>query len=290
VVPRPGTISPWSSKATDIFHNCGLNKVRRVERGIVWRLTHEGPALDGETLAALGALLHDPMTQSVVPRVEDAGILFRAGEPGALRRLPLSERGVEALRDANNAMGLALSSEEIDYLVDAFKSRGRNPTDVELMMFAQANSEHCRHKIFNAQWTLDDVLREDSLFDLIRATYSAAPGRVISAYTDNAAVMRGYSASRFCPNSVNRLYEHFHEDVHLVMKVETHNGHLTSSRGGHRGRGRNPRRGSDRNRRQTNGRPDRICGIQSPPSRATAALGRTQRRAGTCRPGTGNHA
>ncbi len=223
VVPRPGTISPWSSKATDIFHNCGLNKVRRVERGIVWRLTHEGPALDGETLAALGALLHDPMTQSVVPRVEDAGILFRAGEPGALRRLPLSERGVEALRDANNAMGLALSSEEIDYLVDAFKSRGRNPTDVELMMFAQANSEHCRHKIFNAQWTLDDVLREDSLFDLIRATYSAAPGRVISAYTDNAAVMRGYSASRFCPNSVNRLYEHFHEDVHLVMKVETHN-------------------------------------------------------------------
>ena len=216
VVPRPGTVSPWSSKATDIVHLCGLAKIRRVERGVAWRI------LGGEPGPATLALIHDRMTQVVLAGVDAADPLFEAGAPRPLRSVSLVT-GRTALAEANTAMGLALSEDEIDYLLKAFTALGRDPTDVELMMFAQANSEHCRHKIFNARWTIDGGDRDATLFGMIRATHAAAPGRVLSAYSDNAAVMRGYRASRFFPESEGHRYGYTTEDVHILMKVETHN-------------------------------------------------------------------
>jgi len=224
VVPRPGTISPWSSKATDIVHHCGMEKIRRVERGVLWQFEF-GPGYrpDDQTLTSLKGLIHDRMTQTVLSRLADADKLFHAGKPKPFRQIDLLGTGKQALVDANSSMGLALSSDEIEYLATAFTSLGRNPSDVELMMFAQANSEHCRHKIFNADWTIDGAAMPDSLFGMIRTTHAHAPGRVLSAYKDNAAVMQGYAASRFFPDPADNTYRYHPEAVNILMKVETHN-------------------------------------------------------------------
>ena len=224
VVPRRGTVSPWSSKATDIIHHCGLEKVRRVERGIAWSLNYSDNILPEQTvLDRLGTLLHDRMTQAVLHKVSDAEALFSENQPKPLATVDILARGRNALGEANIKMGLALSEEEMDYLYDAFIAMGRNPSDVELMMFAQANSEHCRHKIFNAEWIIDREKMSDSLFQMIKATHEHAPGRVLSAYKDNAAVMKGYFASRFFPDGEKQQYRYLAEDVHILMKVETHN-------------------------------------------------------------------
>lgn len=222
VVPRLGTQSPWSSKATDIARICGLDAVERIERGTVYRL---GVAedLSVERLRAVQALLHDRMTETVLPDLSHARRLFEHRAPGALGRAPVLERGRDALVEADSRLGLALAEDEIDYLVDAFARLGRDPTDVELMMFAQANSEHCRHKIFNADWTIDGEQRTHSLFDMIRNTYRETPDHVLSAYRDNAAVMEGSTAGRFFPDPDDGQYRAHEEQVAILMKVETHN-------------------------------------------------------------------
>ncbi|MDF3069856.1 MAG: purL [Polyangiaceae bacterium] len=217
VVPRLGTISPWSSKATDIAHNCGLRAVRRVERGLLWTV-----AGDVANVMAVRAALHDRMTESVLDRAEDGEKLFVRAEPKPLARVDLSP-GRSALEVANKRLGLALAEDEIDYLMKSYAVLGRNPTDVELMMFAQANSEHCRHKIFNADFVIDGEKRERSLFKLIKASTEASPQGVLSAYKDNAAVMEGHQAARFWPSPESGEYAYQTEPVDILMKVETHN-------------------------------------------------------------------
>jgi phosphoribosylformylglycinamidine synthase len=192
ITPRIGTVSPWSSKATDILHNCGLTRVRRVERAVCWYA--EGRAIDA---AALAALLHDRMTESYLPHVGRAMDLFDVAAPTPIATIPLGMEGRAALVAANLALGLALSHEEIDYLVAGYHTLGRDPTDAELMMFAQANSEHCRHKIFCGLFFLDGVRQERSLFAMIKETHKQHPGGVLVAYRDNAAVVRGNEARRF---------------------------------------------------------------------------------------------
>ena len=224
VVPRPGTISPWSSKATDIIHNCGLGKVRRVERGIIYTLeTDSGAFPTAAQRDMLLPLLHDRMTEAVLSDIQDADVLFRHAEPVPLVRVDVLGGGRAALEAANRELGLALSDDEIDYLCENFAALGRNPADIELMMFAQANSEHCRHKIFNASWMIDGQSQEKSLFGMIRASYEASPDGILSAYSDNAAVAEGYTAQRFFPDPHTRAYAPHAEPAHLVMKVETHN-------------------------------------------------------------------
>ncbi|MEB2312881.1 MAG: phosphoribosylformylglycinamidine synthase [Sorangiineae bacterium] len=218
VVPRLGTRSPWSSKATDIARNSGLEKVRRLERGVDWCVA--GAVRDE---AALRAALHDRMTESVLDAPEAARALFERAAPRPLTRIPLRAAGRDALTQANQTLGLALAPDEIDYLMEAFGALGRDPTDVELMMFAQANSEHCRHKIFNASFTLDGTPQARSLFSLIRASTEASPAGVLSAYHDNAAVIEGTTGARFFPNPKTRRYEFHTEPIHVAMKVETHN-------------------------------------------------------------------
>ena len=222
VVPRKGTLSPWSSKATDIIHNCGLDKVRRVERGIVYTLTLSAE-LDTCELSTVDALLHDRMTQTVLDSVQQAESLFQHAEPQALQCVDLLGQGRGALEQANKTLGLALAEDEIDYLSEQFTKLGRNPNDIELMMFAQANSEHCRHKIFNASWEIGGEQMPHSLFGMIRNTYAVSPGGVLSAYSDNAAVMKGYTAERFMPSAANQCYGFSAEPIHILMKVETHN-------------------------------------------------------------------
>jgi phosphoribosylformylglycinamidine synthase len=223
VVPRPGTISPWSSKATDIAHNCGLGKIRRLERGIAYYLDGlAGTPGDGQVRAA-AALLHDRMTQIALFDLEDADRLFRQAEPRPLTRVDVLQGGRPALEQANAELGLALSADEIDYLVESFTALRRNPTDVELMMFAQANSEHCRHKIFNADWVIDGEAQRHSLFQMIRHTTECAPQGVLSAYRDNAAVIEGWDGRRFLPAPGDGVYGEHDEAIHLLMKVETHN-------------------------------------------------------------------
>ncbi|MEN8179452.1 MAG: phosphoribosylformylglycinamidine synthase [Pseudomonadota bacterium] len=222
VVPRPGTLSPWSSKATDIAHHCGLNNIQRLERGIAYYLQCESELSDNELNLAID-LLHDRMTEVVLHEMEDAGCLFLHAEPKPYIQVDVLEAGQPALVQANGDLGLALSDDEIDYLVESFQGLGRNPTDVELMMFAQANSEHCRHKIFNADWIIDGKRQDLSLFNMIRNTTECAPGDVLSAYKDNAAVISGPNAERFVVNPSNRTYEYGQEDIHILMKVETHN-------------------------------------------------------------------
>jgi phosphoribosylformylglycinamidine synthase len=217
VVPRLGTTSPWSSKATDIARICGLVNVRRIERGIAY--TAAGEVKDR---AALHAALHDRMTESVLERPEHAARLFARAEPRPLRTIDLGP-GRAALEEANGALGLALAPDEIDYLLASFQALGRNPSDVELMMFAQANSEHCRHKIFNADYILDGVRMPLSLFKMIKRSTEASPGGVLSAYKDNAAVMEGFEAGRFFPDPETGIYGAHREPVHILMKVETHN-------------------------------------------------------------------
>ena len=222
VVPRPGTISPWSSKATDIVRNCGLQQIRRVERGMAWHISLKRPLSD-EQLIHLDDHLHDKMTHAVLNDYEDAVSLFSHAQPARLSTVDILGNGKQALQQANQSMGLALAGDEIDYLYDAFLKLGRNPNDVELMMFAQANSEHCRHKIFNASWTVDGVEQSDSLFAMIRNTHKKAPGKVLSAYKDNASVMTGSVAGRFFPQSDSHEYAYVIEPIHILMKVETHN-------------------------------------------------------------------
>ncbi len=224
VVPRPGTISPWSSKATDIVHNCGLHKVRRVERGIVYRFTlATGSLPDRQRLTVLLPLLHDRMTETVLSSVDDTRALFRHAVPAPCERIDVLGGGRAALETANRELGLALSADEIDYLVENFTALGRNPVDIELMMFAQANSEHCRHKIFNADWLIDGQAQDSSLFDMIRASYRASPAGILSAYSDNAAVVEGYPVQRFFAHPKDHGYAEHAESAHLVIKVETHN-------------------------------------------------------------------
>ncbi|MEC7947466.1 MAG: phosphoribosylformylglycinamidine synthase [Myxococcota bacterium] len=219
VVPRPGTISPWSSKATDIARSCGLRAVRRIERGVVWTLEGVGA---GER-EAVTALLHDRMTEAVLPTLDACAGNFQTGSPRTLRRVPVLSEGRNALVAANATWGLALADDEIDYLVDAFIKMGRDPSDAELMMFAQANSEHCRHKIFNASWTIDGVDRDRSLFAMIRNTHAVSPGGTLSAYKDNAAVVQGYEVERFFADPTDRVDRPHRESAHMLMKVETHN-------------------------------------------------------------------
>ena len=222
VVPRPGTISPWSSKATDIAHNCGLDNVKRLERGTAWYF--QQPAeLDAAQRAALDALVHDRMTEAVLDDLSDASALFQEAAPAPLTRVDVLTGGREALVRADGELGLALAGDEIDYLLDSFTELGRNPTDVELMMFAQANSEHCRHKIFNASWQIDGEPQAHSLFGMIRNTHECGGENVLSAYSDNAAVVAGHRAGRFYPNPDSGEYEFSQENIHLLMKVETHN-------------------------------------------------------------------
>jgi phosphoribosylformylglycinamidine synthase len=222
VTPRVGTESPWSSKATDIVHVCGLSQVSRVERGTMYFIG-SSISLSAGDLEKLAAHLHDRMTESVWIDIDHPTQLFHAGPARPLRRVNVSQRGAEALAQANRDWGLALSGDEIDYLVKAFQSLGRDPTDVELMMFAQANSEHCRHKIFNADFIIDGAAMPLSLFAMIRATYARNSAGVLSAYRDNAAVIEGAMATRFCADPHTLRYSGSLEPIDILMKVETHN-------------------------------------------------------------------
>ncbi|MFK7886655.1 MAG: phosphoribosylformylglycinamidine synthase [Gammaproteobacteria bacterium] len=222
VMPRRGTISPWSSKATDIAARCGLHDVTRIERGVCYAL-HGAHDLDAEQRAAIAALLHDRMTDDVLWSPRDMDNLFAQSEPAPLVHVNVRDQGRDALAAANRELGLALSDEEIDYLLRHYEAVDRNPTDAELMMFAQANSEHCRHKIFNASWTLDGTAAEHSLFDMIRMTHKAAPEGVLSAYRDNAAVIEGHRAPRFMADASAHTYDFVDEPIDILMKVETHN-------------------------------------------------------------------
>ncbi|BAO30015.1 phosphoribosylformylglycinamidine synthase [Sulfuritalea hydrogenivorans sk43H] len=220
VTPRLGTISPWSSKATDIARNCGFANVKRIERGTAF---HVSGAIGGEReKSALATRLHDRMTESVLDSIDAARALFQHVAPQPLSTVDLLAGGRDALVKANVELGLALSADEIDYLAENFGKLQRNPTDVELMMFAQANSEHCRHKIFNASWTVDGVDQPLSLFGMIRETHKAHPDGTVVAYSDNAAVIEGAAIRRFYPRA-DGGYEYGEETTHILAKVETHN-------------------------------------------------------------------
>ena len=220
VVPRFGTISPWASKASDIARNCGLAKIQRLERGIAYYVSGE---LSEAEASAVASRLHDRMTQLVLGALEEAAPLFSHAQPKPLTAVDVLGGGRAALEKANVELGLALAEDEIDYLVQSFAELGRNPHDVELMMFAQANSEHCRHKIFNASWDIDGQAQDKSLFGMIKNTYQMHGEGVLSAYKDNAAVIVGNVAGRFYPNPETREYAASQEPVHILMKVETHN-------------------------------------------------------------------
>jgi phosphoribosylformylglycinamidine synthase len=234
VAPRLGTLSPWASKATDIAHNCGL-AIRRVERvteyrltlkaGLLGSLTGGAKGLSGDELLACAALLHDRMTESVLLARDEARHLFdeKPGQPMA--HVDVLARGRTALEEANVTFGLALSDDEIDYLVNAFTVLKRNPTDVELMMFAQANSEHCRHKIFNAKFTIDGQEQDLSMFGMIRHTEKVSPQHTVVAYSDNASIMEGHAIERWMPEGYTNApqYKARDELAHVLMKVETHN-------------------------------------------------------------------
>ncbi|WP_137971113.1 phosphoribosylformylglycinamidine synthase [Pseudomonas sp. F(2018)] len=219
-IPRFGTISPWSSKASDIARNCGLAKIERLERGVAYYVSGE---LSEADVQAAAALLHDRMTQLVLSTLEEAAGLFSHAQPKPLTAVDILGGGRAALEQANVQLGLALAEDEIDYLVKSFTELGRNPHDVELMMFAQANSEHCRHKIFNASWDIDGESQDKSLFGMIKNTYQMHSDGVLSAYKDNASVIVGHTAGRFFPNPDTREYGATVEPVHILMKVETHN-------------------------------------------------------------------
>ncbi len=222
VVPRPGTISPWSSKATDIAHNCGLDEVERLERGVAWYFSFPAD-LTQTRRNDVDALVHDRMTESVLAELDAAQQLFEHAAPKPMSTVDVLGGGRRALAAADRSLGLALADDEIDYLVESFIALGRNPNDVELMMFAQANSEHCRHKIFNADWSIDGVEQGYSLFKMIRNTNELGGENVLSAYSDNAAVVAGHCAGRFYPDPESCEYHFSQENIHLLMKVETHN-------------------------------------------------------------------
>ena len=221
VLPRPGTISPWSTKATDIAHHCGLSAIERIERGIAYYIQCESQ-LSAEDKARLAPLLHDRMTEAVFASFEDATRLFQHFAPQPLNTIDVKNGGIDALWEANQTMGLALSEDEIEYLLYHFEEAGRNPTDVELMMFAQANSEHCRHKIFNADWIVDGKPQDKSLFAMIRNTHQMHPQGTLVAYADNASIIEGAEIARFYPGD-HQVYGYAQEPTHILMKVETHN-------------------------------------------------------------------
>ncbi|WP_312664765.1 phosphoribosylformylglycinamidine synthase [Pantoea sp. CTOTU49201] len=221
VTPRPGTISPWSSKATDIAHNCDLPQVLRLERGMAFYV--QAPELTEAQWQQLASLLHDRMMETVFADLNDAQQLFAHHQPQPLKSVDVLGAGRSALEQANTTLGLALADDEIDYLLDAFTKLGRNPNDIELYMFAQANSEHCRHKIFNADWIIDGEKQPKSLFKMIKNTFEHNPEHVLSAYKDNAAVMEGSEVGRFYADAQKGEYEFHQEAAHILMKVETHN-------------------------------------------------------------------
>jgi phosphoribosylformylglycinamidine synthase len=222
VIPRPGTISPWSSKATDIAHVCGLDAIERIERGIAYEV-RAGSELTQEQLRAIAPALYDRMTEAAIFSLDDAAQLFSHAAPRPLRTVPLRARGRAALVEANESLGLALSDDEIDYLAANFTKLERDPNDVELMMFAQANSEHCRHKIFNADWIIDGERQPKSLFAMIKNTYARNSRGVLSAYRDNAAVIEGACGERWFADVDNHVYSRNAEPIDILMKVETHN-------------------------------------------------------------------
>ncbi|MEG2981004.1 MAG: phosphoribosylformylglycinamidine synthase, partial [Stenotrophomonas sp.] len=216
VVPRLGTLSPWASKATELVRGAG-QPIRRVERGL--RIDVQGWPADAAAQQALVKVLHDPMTQSVLETVEQGQSLFSTPARGELERVP-----VDQLEAANQRLGLAMAQDEIDYLRERFTALGRSPSDVELMMFAQANSEHCRHKIFNASWTIDGHEQERSLFRMIKNTHQQTPQHTLSAYSDNAAVIEGHPASRYRPDPASGEYRSEPTvPSAFQIKVETHN-------------------------------------------------------------------
>ncbi|MEJ5114810.1 phosphoribosylformylglycinamidine synthase [Erwinia billingiae] len=221
VTPRPGTISPWSSKATDIAHNCDLPQVLRLERGLAFYV--KAPQLTDAQWSLLAALLHDRMMEVVLSDLNQAEQLFAHHQPAPLQSVDVLGEGREALDKANRKLGLALADDEIDYLLAAFEKLGRNPNDIELYMFAQANSEHCRHKIFNADWIIDGEQQPKSLFKMIKNTMEKTPDHVLSAYKDNAAVMEGSQVGRFYADAEKGQYDFHQEEAHILMKVETHN-------------------------------------------------------------------
>jgi len=222
VVPRIGTVSPWSSKATDIFHHCGLEKIKRVEKGVLFSLS--GLAIDSHFHENnLVNAFYDQMTQSVCFNFSDVSNLFTQLKPKKLKTVDVLGSGINALHSANRELGLALADDEIEYLYSNFTDLVRNPTDVELMMFAQANSEHCRHKIFNADWIIDGVEQDQSLFQMIKNTYECHSENVLSAYSDNSAVINGQAKGWFFPDSLSKEYRYLDDPNHILMKVETHN-------------------------------------------------------------------
>jgi phosphoribosylformylglycinamidine synthase len=223
VIPRPGTISPWSTRATEIARHCGIENMKRLERGVAYyAATADGKPLTEAEKQALKPLIHDRMTEAVFGSLDDVARLYHTAEPAPLSTVDILSAGKAALEAANADMGLALSPDEVDYLVDNFTRMGRNPTDVELMMFAQANSEHCRHKIFNANWVIDGVRQDKSLFAMIRNTHQLNPGNTVVAYSDNASIVAGSTTRRIYPQQ-DGSYAFVEEDMHFLMKVETHN-------------------------------------------------------------------
>ena len=231
VIPRPGTISPWSSRATDIARHCGLQNIQRLERGIAYYVaTDDGSKLNDAEKSALKSAIHDRMTEVVFGDLNDAEKLYHTAEPAPLNSIDILTGGKAALNVANSELGLALSPDEVDYLLENFTRVNRNPTDVELMMFAQANSEHCRHKIFNADWVIDGITQAHTLFGMIRNTHQLNPGNTVVAYSDNSSIVAshvsGEKTKRFYPqtNAENtHSYGFVEEETHYLMKVETHN-------------------------------------------------------------------
>ncbi len=227
VIPRIGTISPWASRATDIAQHCGLGNILRIERGIAFYVATNSGSSTGEVLSEaekneLIPLIHDRMTEMVFNQIKDAEKLYYHAAPKPLNNIDILRGGKSALDVANNEMGLALSPDEVDYLFENFSKIGRNPTDVELMMFAQANSEHCRHKIFNADWVIDGVAQANTLFGMIRNTHKLNPGNTVVAYSDNSSIVAAQKTKRFYPQNGHE-YGFVEEDMHYLMKVETHN-------------------------------------------------------------------
>lgn len=222
VIPRVGTISPWASKATDIAHNCSLTKVSRIERGIAYYIVKENGTFTDDEKKIVSANIHDRMMENVLFSLEEGEALFGKQSPKPYTTVALTTEGMDALKKANVELGLALSEPEMQYLLDSFKVIGRDPTDIELYMFAQMNSEHCRHKVFNASWNIDGKQEDKSLFSMIRNTYNTTSDYVLSAYKDNAAVMEGSKAGRFFPDP-DHVWKYHEEDMPILMKVETHN-------------------------------------------------------------------
>lgn len=222
VIPRLGTQSPWASKAIDILQVCGFSQIKQLERGILYTLVFDQH--HSSTFTDIPAhLFYDPLTESVLTELQQVTQLFQHVKPAPFTSIDILQHGAEALRHTNKKLGMALSENEIHYLIEEFTKLKRNPSDIEVMMFAQANSEHCRHKIFNASWTINKEEQAHSLFDMIRNTYHCYPDRMLSVYKDNAAIIQGPQAARFFADPQSRHYGYHVEDINLVIKVETHN-------------------------------------------------------------------